>query len=87
MAHRRKIILLSRDEVIALVQAHKGELGSDVVGVSLFGSTARGEKTAQNIDVAVPLTKEFSRPGFDYFGRLEPLEEQLQNSWAAKWIW
>lgn len=71
---------MSRDEVIALLQAHKDELRSaGVVGISLFGSTARGEKTAQDIDVAVRLAKEFSRPGFDYFARLEALEERLRR--------
>ncbi|MGA7239401.1 MAG: nucleotidyltransferase domain-containing protein [Bryobacteraceae bacterium] len=71
---------MSRDEIIALLQAHRDELRSvGVVGVSLFGSMARGEKTAQDIDVAVRLAKEFSRPGFDYFGRLEALEEQLRK--------
>jgi predicted nucleotidyltransferase len=40
---------------------------------------ARGEKTAQDVDVAVRLGKEFSRLGFDYFSKLEALEERLQG--------
>jgi predicted nucleotidyltransferase len=72
---------MSRDEVIALLQAHKDELRSTrVVGVSPLGSTPRDEKTAQDIDVTVRLAREFSRPEFDYFGRLEALEEQLTRT-------
>lgn len=47
--------------------------------MSLFGSAARGESGARDVDIAVRLGDGFSRGGFDYFGRLEELEQQLSQ--------
>jgi predicted nucleotidyltransferase len=38
---------------------------------------ARGEERAHDVDVAVRLGPSFSKPGFDYFSRLEDLERRL----------
>jgi uncharacterized protein len=74
------MILMSRDDVIALLRSREAELRSaSVVSVSLFGSMARDERTAQDVDIAVRLANQFSRPGFDYSGKLEALEERLRG--------
>lgn len=46
--------------------------------MSVFGSTARGDAGRDSdVDVAVRLAESFSSGGFDYFGRLDSLEQQL----------
>jgi predicted nucleotidyltransferase len=52
--------------------------------VSLFGSVARGENSAHDIDVVVRLGENFSEPGLDYFSRLEDLEERLSEILGGK---
>jgi len=67
-----------RDAAIRVLREHEQELReAGAVSVSLFGSTARGEPTPADIDIAIRLSKTFSRGGFDYFGRLEDLERRL----------
>ena len=76
---------MSRDQVVRALQAHARELrATGVVSVSLFGSTARGESAAGDVDIAVRLAKNFSRGGFDYFGRLEDLERHLSRLLGCK---
>jgi predicted nucleotidyltransferase len=49
-----------------------------VVSVSVFGSVARDEAGPDSdIDVVVQLADDFSEGGFDYFGRMEELEQRL----------
>lgn len=48
-----------------------------VVSVSLFGSVAHGESNPGDVNIAVRLGENFSHGGFNYFGRLEDLEQQL----------
>jgi uncharacterized protein len=69
---------MERDEALAILKAHRDELqGAGVAGAALFGSVARGETRAHDIDVAVRLGESFSRPGLDYFSRLEDLQRRL----------
>ena len=71
---------MDRDKVIRALQAHERELrAAGVVSVSLFGSTARGESSPGDVDIAVRLSESFSHGGFHYFGRLEDLERQLSQ--------
>lgn len=59
-------------------KAHEQELrSSGVVSVSLFGSVARGENLANDVDVVVRLGKAFSAPRLDCFSRMDDLEERL----------
>jgi uncharacterized protein len=69
---------MERDRVIAVLKAHEQELRtSGVLSASLFGSVARGEDSAHDIDVAVRLSQSFSAPGLHYFSRLSELEGRL----------
>ena len=62
------------------MQAHEQEFrNTGVVGVSLFGSVARGENPAHDVDVVVRLGENFSKPGLDYFSRLNELEYRLSE--------
>ena len=70
---------MKREEVIAKMRAVAPELRANgVVSLSVFGSAARDEAGPNSdIDVAVRLSEDFSRGGFDYFERLETLERRL----------
>ncbi len=69
---------MTREEAIQKLREHEAELRSTgVVSLSLFGSVARGESPANDVDVAVRVGPGFSRGGFDYFGRLQLLSERL----------
>ena len=71
---------MNRDQVIRALKAHEQELRAvGVVSVSLFGATARGEPDPGDVDIAVRLAENFSHGGFDYFGRLEDLEQHLSQ--------
>lgn len=71
---------MDRERVIAVLKAHERELRTaGVVSASLFGSLARGENPAHDIDVAVLLAENFSAPGLDYFRRLDDLEHRLSE--------
>jgi uncharacterized protein len=76
---------VNRDQVIATLRELEPELkSSGVVSISIFGSLARGEHHPGDVDVAVRLAKSFSRGGFDYFGRLEALEQYLSQMLGCK---
>ena len=76
---------MRRDQAIATLRAHEAELRAEgVESASLFGSVARDEPSAQDVDVAVRLGDRFSRPGFEYFRRLDELERQLAALLACK---
>jgi predicted nucleotidyltransferase len=72
---------MDRRSIIERLRAHEVELrGAGVVSLSLFGSTARGDAgPASDIDLAVRLSEDFARGGFEYIGRLEALRERLQE--------
>ena len=66
------------DAVISKIRAHESELKAEgVLGVSLFGSVARGSDHPNDIHLAVRLASDFSTPGFAYFARLEELEARF----------
>jgi hypothetical protein len=76
---------VNRDRVIATLREHEPELkAAGVVSVSLFGSTARGEADPGDVDIAVRLAENFSHGGFNYFGRLDDLEQQLSQQLGCK---
>jgi len=76
---------MNSDQVLSALKAHERELRAvGVVSVSLFGSTARGEADPGDVDIAVRLGENFSRGGFDYFGRLEDLEQRLAGLLGCK---
>ena len=80
-----KIGCMERDHVIAALRAHEHELRTvGVLSVSLFGSVARGEDSAHDVDVAVRLSKGFSAPGLHYFSRLAELEGRLSGILGCK---
>jgi hypothetical protein len=71
---------MERSHVIAALKEHEAELRmAGVVSVSLFGSVARGEDSANDVDVAVRLGEGFSARGLDYFSRLRELEGRLSG--------
>jgi predicted nucleotidyltransferase len=71
---------MKRDHVIAALKAHEQELRTaGVLSVSLFGSVARGDVSAHDVDVAVRLAENFSAPGLNYFSRLSELEWRLSG--------
>ena len=71
---------MERAHVIAALKAHENELRSaGVSSVSLFGSVARGEDSAHDVDVAVRLSENFSARGLTYFRRLGELEGRLAD--------
>jgi predicted nucleotidyltransferase len=73
------------DEVLCVWKAHEPELrAAGVVSVSVFGSTARRESTPADVDLAVRRPEDFSHGGFDYFGRLEDLEQHLSQLLGCK---
>ena len=77
---------MKREEVIATLRAHEGELKeAGVVRVSLFGSVARGDAGPDSdVDLAVRLGESFSTGGLDYFWRLEQLQERLSRLLGCK---
>jgi len=76
---------MDRDRVIATLREHEPELkAAGVVSVSLFGSTARGEADPGDVDLAVRLGGDFSHGGFDYFWRLEQLQQRLSRLLGCK---
>ncbi len=80
-----KIGCMERDHVIAALKAHEQELrAAGVLSVSLFGSVARGEDPANDVDVAVRLGENFSAPGLNYFSRLSELEGHLSGILGCK---
>jgi predicted nucleotidyltransferase len=71
---------MERDHVIAALKAHEQDLRTaGVLSISLFGSVARREDSAHDVDVAVRLSKTFSAPGLNYFSRLSELEGRLSG--------
>ncbi|MEO5922958.1 MAG: nucleotidyltransferase domain-containing protein [Bryobacteraceae bacterium] len=69
---------MTRDQAIAALRRHAPELrAAGVRSASLFGSTARGEASPSDVDVAVQLDKSFSKGGFDHYGQLAELQQHL----------
>ena len=71
---------VDRARALAILKAHELELrDSGVMSAALFGSLARGQSSANDIDVAVRLDRNFSKPGLDYFSRMDQLERRLSE--------
>jgi len=72
---------MTRDEAISRLRQHQEELRAvGVRSVSLFGSVARGEQNAESdVDLAVRLDAGFSKPGLEYFGRFEELQQRIEQ--------
>ena len=76
---------MERADIIAALKAHEDELRADgVLSLSLFGSAARGETAANDVDVAVRLSENFSARGLAYFSRLSELEMRLSGILGCK---
>lgn len=77
---------MDRQQVIATLRDYAPELKAiGVLSASVFGSTARGDAGPDSdVDVAVRLADNFSSGGFDYFGRLDDLEQQLSRLLGCK---
>lgn len=76
---------MERDTVIAALKAHEAELrAAGVLSASLFGSVARGEAPAHDVDLAVRLGENFSARGLNYIGRLSQLEGRLSTILGCK---
>jgi predicted nucleotidyltransferase len=76
---------MSRDEVIEILRAHEKDLRAvGVASASLFGSLARGDNNAHDVDVVVRLDASFSAPGLDYISRLDDLERRLSEILACE---
>jgi predicted nucleotidyltransferase len=71
---------MDRDAIIARLRLHEAEFRRlGVESLSLFGSSARGENTAQSdVDIAVKLDHGRMPTGFHYVGCLEELRERLE---------
>jgi|SRR5215813_4603436 len=76
---------MDRDRALCTLRAHEDELrAAGVIRVSLFGSVARDEEYVNDVDIAVRLGGNFSKPGLDYFSRLDELEQRLTRILARK---
>ena len=71
---------MKRDEILARLRAHEPELrAAGILGLSLFGSVARGEERPDSdVDLLVRFTEEAEQEGFAYFGRLDALARRLK---------
>ena len=80
-----KIRIVDRAQIIAALKAHEHELrASGVLSLSVFGSAARGEDFAHDVDVAVRLGDTFSARGLAYINRLNQLEQRLSGILGCK---
>ena len=72
---------MNREQILSRLRAHEAELHAvGVLSVSLFGSAARGETLVDSdVDVAVRLGEHFSKPGLDFFSRLDTLQARLSE--------
>lgn len=67
------------------MKAHEQELRtSGVLGLSLFGSVARGEDSVHDVDVAVRLSENFPAPDLNYLSCLSELEGRLSGILGCK---
>lgn len=70
---------MNRYAIIERLRAQQERLNArGIVGLSLFGSVARGDADdGSDVDIAVRLNERFSGGGFDYFGKMEALRSEL----------
>ena len=71
---------MNRDHAIDVLRAHESELrASGIASLALFGSTARNEVPANDVDLAVRFADDTSCRGFGFIERLERLEHRLSE--------
>lgn len=72
---------MSKEEIIAKLLEHRAELeAAGAEHISLFGSMARGDNTADSdIDVLVKLSEPVRQSGFGYFGALADLKSLIED--------
>src|SRR3954452_586870 len=71
---------MDRETVLSILRAHEPELrAKGIESMSLFGSLARGEPYAQDVDLAVKVNDGFADGGLDFFYQLDELERRLRN--------
>jgi predicted nucleotidyltransferase len=77
---------MNREHALATLRDHEPELKAfGVVTASVFGSVARDDAGQDSdVDVAVRLASHFSEGGFDYFSRLQELEQRLSIILGSK---
>ena len=77
---------MNREHAIAMLRNYEPELKAfGVVTASVFGSVARDDAGQDSdVDVAVRLASNFSEGGFDYFSRLDELEQRLSAVLGCK---
>ncbi|RWX77195.1 hypothetical protein EPK99_16235 [Neorhizobium lilium] len=70
---------MDKDLVIAKLREHENELrAAGAEHVSIFGSVARGEATAESdLDVLVKFAEPVIQSGFGYFSALAILQERV----------
>ena len=70
---------MEKEQVLAILRKHEPELrASGVEQLSIFGSAARGDATADSdLDVVVRFSRAASQEGFAYFGGLAALSRRL----------
>jgi predicted nucleotidyltransferase len=72
---------MERDRGLSIIREHTDELrAAGVLRLSLFGSVARDEATAESdVDVVVHLEDAIMKSGFGYFGAMEDVRLKLQE--------
>jgi len=72
---------MNREEVIATLRAHEGELRRrGVLHAALFGSVARNEaKSASDIDILIEVAPDAAVGVFEYVGITHYLADLFQN--------
>lgn len=72
---------MDKDAVIAKLREHEAELrAAGAEHLSLFGSVARGDATADSdLDVLVKLSEPVIQSGFGYFSALAILQERITD--------
>lgn len=73
---------MDRHAIIERLRARQERLNAlGIVGLSLFGSAARGEADGDSdVDIAVKLDERFSGGGFDYFAKMDALRSELASA-------
>jgi predicted nucleotidyltransferase len=85
---RTYICAMDKNEIIARLQAHRGELQAmGAEHVSILGSVARGEATDESdLDVLVKLSEPVMQSGFGYFSTLEDLRARISQITGASHV-
>lgn len=77
---------MNRQQAVAALRGYEPELKAiGVLSASVFGSVARDEAgNDSDVDIAVRLSKSFSKDGLDYFWQLEQLQQRLSRLLGCK---